>query len=83
MGLLAAIQLNQDLLVEYPDAVERLVVDLRSVGILTRGLVGHSLQISPPFVITEAEIDLLGSKISEALERVAVKLHAVYDQAAR
>lgn len=83
VGLLAAIQLNQDLLVEYPDAVERLVVDLRSVGILTRGLVGHSLQISPPFVITEAEIDLLGSKISEALERVAVKLHAVYDQAAR
>jgi adenosylmethionine-8-amino-7-oxononanoate aminotransferase len=75
-GLLASVQLNADVLIECPDAIDRLVVELRQAGILTRGLVGHSLQISPAFVISDIEIDLLGSAISGALERVAAKLHA-------
>jgi adenosylmethionine-8-amino-7-oxononanoate aminotransferase len=31
----------------------------REAGVLTRGLVGHALQISPPFVLTEADVDFL------------------------
>jgi adenosylmethionine-8-amino-7-oxononanoate aminotransferase len=39
--------------------------------VLVRSLVGHSLQISPSFVITEDEVKLLAEQIGSALERVA------------
>jgi hypothetical protein len=44
--------------------------------VLVRGLVGHSLQISPPFVISEAEIELLAERIGGALERLGSRLGA-------
>jgi adenosylmethionine-8-amino-7-oxononanoate aminotransferase len=47
------------------------VSELQDDGVLVRSLVGHSLQISPPFVISEQEIDLLAERIGTVLERVA------------
>ena len=40
---------------------------------LTRGLAGHSLQLSPPFVITEDELATVASIIADALSRVSVR----------
>jgi adenosylmethionine-8-amino-7-oxononanoate aminotransferase len=42
--------------------------------VLVRALVGHSLQISPPFVIAEDEIELLADRIRDVLEREAAAL---------
>ena len=44
---------------------------LRRHGILTRVLRGVALQVSPPFVITEAEIALLVDGFEAALAEVA------------
>jgi hypothetical protein len=45
----------------------RLVRELRELGVLTRPLADGALQISPSFVITRDELQLLGGAISSAL----------------
>jgi acetylornithine/succinyldiaminopimelate/putrescine aminotransferase len=57
-GLVAGVQV---------EGVERVLVRLRELGVLTRTVGGHSLQICPPFVIGEDEIALLAERIGEAL----------------
>ena len=76
VGLLAAVQLSAEARAAVPDLVDRLVSDLQDDGVLVRGLVGHSLQISPPFVITEAEIELLAERIAATLQRVGAEIGA-------
>jgi adenosylmethionine-8-amino-7-oxononanoate aminotransferase len=41
--------------------------------VLTRGLAGHSLQVSPPFVIGEDEIGRIAAVFAETLSGVSVK----------
>jgi putrescine---pyruvate transaminase len=72
VGLLGAVQLTAEARAEDPGLADRLVSELQDAGVLVRSLVGHSLQISPPFVITEREVNLLAEEIGAALERVAV-----------
>ena len=67
-GLLGAVELHPDVEPERPVALERTVANLRARGVLTRGLVGHSLQISPPFVITESELAILFHALTEELD---------------
>jgi adenosylmethionine-8-amino-7-oxononanoate aminotransferase len=71
VGLLGAVQLDADARAAVPDLADRLVSELQDDGVLVRNLVGHSLQLSPPFVITEEEIGLLALRIAGALQRVA------------
>ena len=71
VGLLGAVQLSAEARADDPGLADRVVAELQRDGILIRSLVGHSLQISPPFVISEQEIDLLAERIGAALERVA------------
>jgi putrescine---pyruvate transaminase len=71
VGLLGAVQLSAEARAEDPGLADRLVSELQDAGVLVRSLVGHSLQISPPFVITEHEVKLLAEEIGGALERVA------------
>jgi putrescine---pyruvate transaminase len=71
VGLLGAVQLSAEARAEDPGLADRVVAELQDDGILVRALVGHSLQISPPFVITEQEIGMLAERIGGALERVA------------
>lgn len=66
-GLLAAVQLDRDVLADDPTLMARLLASLRGRGILTRALVDGALQISPPFVITRDELRTIGSAIDEAL----------------
>ena len=44
----------------------------REEGVLTRMLVGRALQFSPPFVISEEEIDWLVDRVEAALDAVAI-----------
>jgi adenosylmethionine-8-amino-7-oxononanoate aminotransferase len=71
VGLTAAIELDADLLATNPGAPEIVAAALRRRGILTRVLRGVALQVSPPFVITEAEIALLATAFEGALAEVA------------
>jgi adenosylmethionine-8-amino-7-oxononanoate aminotransferase len=66
VGLLAAIQLTD------PAAVPHVVAGLRRVGVLTRGLVGGALQVSPPLVVSPEQLALLAGRVREALASVVV-----------
>jgi adenosylmethionine-8-amino-7-oxononanoate aminotransferase len=66
VGLLAAIQLTD------PAAVPHLVTALRRLGVLTRGLVGGGLQVSPPLVVTQDQLATLAERVREALAAVVV-----------
>src|SRR5690348_10154120 len=48
LGLLAAVEIDPELRAADPGMVERLVAACRERGVLTRGLAGRALQISPP-----------------------------------
>ena len=71
VGLTAAVAFRADLLAADPGLPERAVVAALRHGVATRVLRGHALQISPPFVITEAEIDTMVDGLGAALEDVA------------
>jgi len=74
VGLLAGVELDVGARAAAPDVVERVVRRARSRGVLVRNLVGHSLQISPPFVIDEEELGLLARVLREALDETAEEL---------
>jgi putrescine aminotransferase len=71
VGLTAAVAFRGDLLAADPGLPERAVVAALRHGVATRVLRGHALQISPPFVITETEIDTMVDGLGAALEDVA------------
>jgi len=71
VGLTAAVAFQADLLAADPGLPERAVTAALRHGIATRVLRGHALQISPPFVITEAEIDTMVDGLRAALEDVS------------
>lgn len=73
VGLLAAVELDAD---AHPGVVEVALAAARDHGVLTRGLVGRSLQLSPPFVITEDELRELGARLRASLDAVAAGLES-------
>jgi adenosylmethionine-8-amino-7-oxononanoate aminotransferase len=72
VGLTAAVAFRGDLLAADPGLPERAVTAALRHGVATRVLRGHALQISPPFVITEIEIDTMVDGVAAALDDVAV-----------
>jgi adenosylmethionine-8-amino-7-oxononanoate aminotransferase len=54
-----------------PPVLEQVVAAAWKHGVLTRVLRGKALHVSPPFVITEAEIGALVAGFRAALEDVA------------
>jgi adenosylmethionine-8-amino-7-oxononanoate aminotransferase len=66
-GLLAAVQIDPDIIAADPTAMGRLIAAIRERGVLTRPLIDGSLQISPPFVMTRDEMTRCGRAIDEAL----------------
>jgi putrescine aminotransferase len=56
VGLLAAVQLEPDLLAADDELLPRVVLEMRRRGVLTRALVGGALQLSPPFVVDESDL---------------------------
>jgi putrescine aminotransferase len=76
VGLLAAVELDASARGRDPELVDRIVADVRRRGVITRALAGHSLQISPPFVIDEHEIREIATQIGEALEAAGAAAEA-------
>jgi putrescine aminotransferase len=74
IGLLAGVELSAAKRTEVPDLVERVVRRARAHGVLVRNLVGETLQISPPFVITEDELGELAGVLLTALDETGADL---------
>ena len=72
IGLLAAVEIAEDARTADPGLAPRLVAEIRERGVITRLLRGAALQISPPFVITEAEIARIAEVFGAAFDAVAV-----------
>lgn len=69
-GLLSAVELSVEARSTHPGLVDRFALHLRKNGVLTRALVGHSLQISPPLTIEEGEIRFLAEAFRTTLNEV-------------
>jgi putrescine aminotransferase len=67
-GLLAAVEIAEGPRAQDPGLGARLVLAIRERGVITRLLRGVALQISPPFVITPAEIDRIVEVFGDALD---------------
>lgn len=68
IGLMAGVELASAPLGAFPTLLNRVISEARARGVLLRGIVGRVLQISPPFVVREADLRLLGSVLREALD---------------
>jgi adenosylmethionine-8-amino-7-oxononanoate aminotransferase len=71
LGLLAAIEVDADVRASDPGIVDRIVHACRDQGVLTRGLAGRALQISPPYVISEAQMRAMAAGMAAAIDTVA------------
>jgi adenosylmethionine-8-amino-7-oxononanoate aminotransferase len=71
IGLTAAVAIKPAILEKDPAAVEKVVAAALHHGVASRVLRGHAVHISPPFVITEEQIDAMVDGIGNALEDVA------------
>jgi adenosylmethionine-8-amino-7-oxononanoate aminotransferase len=72
-GLVAAVQLQPTLLADDAGLTNRVVLAMRERGVLTRGLVDGSLQVSPPFVVEESDLKLLADVVVESLDAVVTE----------
>ena len=70
VGLAGAVELDGGLLADNPAAGAAVVLAARRRGVLTRLLRGVALQISPPFVVTEDELERIVDGIAAALQEV-------------
>jgi putrescine---pyruvate transaminase len=70
VGLTAAFELSPDALAENPAVADDVLAEARRNGVITRSLVGHSLQISPPLVITKEELRFMADGFLAALSHV-------------
>jgi adenosylmethionine-8-amino-7-oxononanoate aminotransferase len=70
-GLLAAVEITQDARTADPGIGPRLVAEIRDRGVITRLVRGVALQVSPPFIITEQEIERIAETFAAALDAAA------------
>jgi putrescine---pyruvate transaminase len=70
-GLLAAVEITQDARTADPGIGPRLVAQIRDRGVITRLVRGVALQVSPPFIITEQEIERIAETFAAALDAAA------------
>jgi putrescine aminotransferase len=70
-GLVAAVEIDAEARTADPALGARLVAAARERGVITRLLRGVALQVSPPFVITEAEIGQIAETFAAALDAAA------------
>jgi putrescine aminotransferase len=70
-GLLAAVEIDEAARTADPMIGQRLVAAVRDRGVITRLLRGVALQVSPPFVITEAELAQIAGAFAGALDELA------------
>jgi adenosylmethionine-8-amino-7-oxononanoate aminotransferase len=69
VGLMAAVELTDEVLTERPDAVMRVTMGARGEGVLIRPL-GRAVAVSPPLTITAEHFDLISGAIEAGLARI-------------
>jgi putrescine aminotransferase len=67
-GLLGAVEISPAAREADPGLAARLVAGIREHGVITRLLRGAALQVSPPFVITEAEVGHIAAAFKAGLD---------------
>lgn len=70
-GLLAAVQLDPARVEVDASLPARAAIACRDSGVITRGLAGGGLQISPALVISDAQLAELATGIRAGLDAVA------------
>jgi len=70
MGLLAAVQLSEDILAREPAAVAKLAGAAREAGVLVRPLLGAAA-VSPPLVVEPEHLEQIADAFRTALDRLA------------
>jgi adenosylmethionine-8-amino-7-oxononanoate aminotransferase len=73
-GLLAAIEIAEDVRQRVPNVVDQVLWEARKNEVMTRNLLGHSLQFSPAFVITRQELSFYVERILTSLDAVSRRL---------
>lgn len=76
LGLLGAVEIDEAARTADPTIAARLVKATRERGVITRALRGVALQVSPPFVITEDELEQVAKAFAGALDEVAGRASA-------
>jgi adenosylmethionine-8-amino-7-oxononanoate aminotransferase len=71
VGLLAGIEFSAAALAERPGLADRAAAAIRDAGVVTRGLRGVGIQLSPAFVATEAELQGMVDGIAAGIRAVA------------
>ncbi len=71
IGLTAAVGLAPEVLERDATAPDKVIAAALRHGVASRVLRGHAIHVSPPFVITEDQIDRMVDAIGNALEDVA------------
>jgi putrescine aminotransferase len=71
VGLTAAVAIKPPILEQDPGVVEKVIAAALQHGVASRVLRGHAVHISPPFVISESQIDAMVDGIGNALDDVA------------
>lgn len=70
LGAVAAIQIDPSLVTEDPGLPDRAARAVRDHGVLTRVLIGGGLQVSPPLVLSAAELEALEAGFRAGLDAV-------------
>jgi adenosylmethionine-8-amino-7-oxononanoate aminotransferase len=70
-GLLGAVEIAEEARAADPGLGPRLVTEIRERGVITRLLRGVALQVSPPFIVTTAELKRIAETFAAALDAVA------------
>jgi putrescine aminotransferase len=71
IGLTAAVAIKPEVLVADPGTPEKVIAAALRHGVASRVLRAHAVHISPPFIITETQINAMVDGIGNALEDVA------------
>ena len=75
-GLTAAFELSAEAIASNPRLADDVLLEARKNGVISRNLLGHALQISPPLVITKEELHFMVDGFLAALEQVESKMTA-------
>jgi putrescine---pyruvate transaminase len=76
-GLTAAFELSAEVLAGNPETANNVAAEARRNGVISRVLLGRSLQISPPAIITRDELRLMVDEFLAALRQVENEMAVV------
>ena len=71
IGLLGAVVLDPDRLASDPDFHYGTYLAIREAGLISRAIGGDALQLSPPLIVTESDIEEMGALLRAGLDAVA------------